>query len=180
MAVIVLLFLFFLCGTIGRKLLGLLAVLADALVHDVGDLDGHRPGIFVPVRSEAGGVAHRAVHVLHAAAADADGVVVVVADAGLVQGGRVRRLEAAQHVQVRQVSKDHVDGLGCQLGELTAGRSEDALCGGMGVAFDGGEYREPLLGHPAAVGAKGCSPRVVAIKVLCHGFIETLILTFSQ
>src|SRR3954449_3703487 len=73
-AVIVLLFLFFLRGTMGRKLLGLLAVLADALVHDIGDLDAHGLGVRVPVGREAGGVADGAVDVLHAAAADADGV----------------------------------------------------------------------------------------------------------
>src|SRR6478609_11113901 len=86
-AVIVLLFLFYLRGTVGRKLLGPLAVLADALVHDVGDLDGHRLGVRVPVGREARGVADGAVHVLHAPAADADGVVVVVAHTRLVQGG---------------------------------------------------------------------------------------------
>src|SRR6476469_5238421 len=75
-AVIVLLFLFFLRGTVGRKLLGQLAVLADALIHDVGDLDGHGLGIRIPVGREAWGVADGAVHVLHSTAADADGVVV--------------------------------------------------------------------------------------------------------
>src|SRR6478672_8664406 len=86
-AVIVLLFLFFLRGTVGRKLLCLLAFLADALVHYVRDLDGHRLGVRVPVRREAGGMADGAVHILHAAAADADGVVVVVPHARLIQGG---------------------------------------------------------------------------------------------
>jgi hypothetical protein len=36
------------------------------------------------------------------------------------------------------------------------------------VAFDGGEYSEPLLGHPAAVGTQGCSPSVLAVKVFRH------------
>src|SRR6478672_702325 len=92
-AVIVLLFLFFLRGTMGRKLLGLLALLADALVHDVGDLDGHRLGVRIPVRREAGRVADGAVHVFHAPATYANGVVVVVAHPRFVERGGVRRLE---------------------------------------------------------------------------------------
>jgi hypothetical protein len=126
MTVIVLLFLDYL-GTFRRKLLGLLAVLADALVHDVGDLDGHGLGVLIPMRCEARSMPDGAFHVLHAAAADADGVVVVVAHAGLVQGGGMRRLKAAEHVQVGQVAQDHVDGLRGELGKLSARCSEDAL-----------------------------------------------------
>jgi hypothetical protein len=48
------------------------------------------------------------------------------------------------------------------------------------MPFDGGEDRQPLFGHPAAVGAKGASPCLLAVKVLRHGSIETLILSFSQ
>jgi hypothetical protein len=92
-----------------------------------GNLDGHGLGILIPVRRQAGCVPDGAFHVFHAAAADADGVVVVVAYAGLIQGGGVRRLEPAQHVQVREVAQDHVNGLRSEFRELGPGGSEDAL-----------------------------------------------------
>jgi hypothetical protein len=50
----------------------------------------------------------------------------------------------------------------------------------VGVAFDGGQHGEPLLGHPAAVSAQGTSPVLVAACVLRHGSIETLIMNISQ
>jgi hypothetical protein len=183
MAVIVLLFLLFLCffrGTIGRKLLGLLAVLADALVHDVCDLDGHRLGVLIPVGREARRVPDGAIHVLHAAAADADGVVVVVAHTGFIQCGGVRGFETPEHVQVREVPEHHVYRLRGQLGELRPGSGKDAFGRGVGVAFDGGQDGKPLLGHPAAVGAQGSSPVLVAVVVFRHGSIEALIMNISQ
>jgi hypothetical protein len=50
----------------------------------------------------------------------------------------------------------------------------------MGVAFDGGKDRQPLLCHPAAMGAQGGSPCLVAVKVLCHDTIEAPIMNISQ
>src|SRR6476469_3655911 len=94
-SVIVLLGLGFLVS-FGGKLLGALTVLADALVQHVRDLDGHRLGVRVPVRGQAGRVAHGAFDVLHPAAADAHGMVVVVPDPRLVQRGGVRGLKTAQ------------------------------------------------------------------------------------
>ena len=118
------------------------------------------------MRGQAGRVADGAIDVLHPAAADADGVVVVVAHPRLVQGGGVRWLEAAQHLQVGQVAQHHVDGLRGQFGKLGAGGGEDAFGGGVRVVLDGGQHRQPLLGHPAAVGAQGRSPCVVVpVKV---------------
>jgi hypothetical protein len=50
----------------------------------------------------------------------------------------------------------------------------------MGMAFDGGQDRQPLFGHPAAVGAQGGSPCFVAVKVFRHDTIEALIMNISQ
>ena len=94
------------------------------------------------------------------------GVVVVVAYARLVQGGGVRGFEPAQHVQVGEVAQDNVDGLGGQFGKLLARRGEDAFCRGMRVMLDGGQHRQPLFGHPAAMGAQGRGPCFVAFRVL--------------
>src|SRR6478609_2291338 len=87
-SVIVLLGLGFLVS-FGGKLLGALAVLADALVQHVRDLDGHRLRIRVPVRGQARRMADGALDVLHPPAADADRVVVVVSHPGLVKRGGV-------------------------------------------------------------------------------------------
>jgi hypothetical protein len=164
----------------GRKFLGLLAVLADALVHDIRDLDGHRLGVFIPVRREAGRVPDGALHILNTAATDADGVVVVVPDPGLVQGGGVRRLKPAQHLQIGQVTEDHIHGLCGEFGEFGARRSQDAFRGGVRVMFDGGQNSHPLFGHPAAMGAQGGSPCFLAAEVFRHEYIEALIMNISQ
>jgi hypothetical protein len=50
----------------------------------------------------------------------------------------------------------------------------------VGVVFDGGEHCQPLLGHPAAVGAQGSSPCFVAAKVFRHASIEPFIMSSSQ
>src|SRR5215217_8823050 len=58
------------------------AVVAEALVEDLCDLNGHAVRAGRPLGSQAGGVSHGAVHVLDPAATGADGVVVVVAHTG--------------------------------------------------------------------------------------------------
>jgi hypothetical protein len=50
----------------------------------------------------------------------------------------------------------------------------------MRVMLDGGQHRQPLLGHPSAVGTQGRGPCFVAFRVIGHESIETLILTRSQ
>jgi hypothetical protein len=48
------------------------------------------------------------------------------------------------------------------------------------VMFDGGQHGQPLFGHPAAVGAQGGSPCILARLVNCHDPIQALIMTKSQ
>ena len=96
------------------------------------------------------------------------------------RAGECGRLEPAEHVQVRQVSEHHVDGLCRQFRKLGAGCGQDAFGRGMRVVFDGGEHSEPLLGHPAAVGTQGGSPCFVAVKVFRHASIKALIMSSSQ
>ena len=108
------------------------------------------------------------------------GVVVVVAHPRLIQRRGMRRLEAAQHLQVRQVTQDHVHGLRGQFRQFLAGGREDAFRRGMRVVFDGGQHCQPLLGHPAAVGTQGRGPCFVAVRVVRHAPIQALIMTRSQ
>jgi hypothetical protein len=125
-------------------------------------------------------VADCALDVLDEAAADAYGVVVVISHPRFIQRRRVRRLKPAQHVQVGQVTEDHIDGLRRQLGQLLAGSGENALGGGMRMMFDGGQHGEALLRHPAAVGTQGGGPCVVSAPGTCHGSIQALIMISSQ
>ena len=117
------------------------------------------------LRRQARRVADGAFDVLHPAAADADGVVVVVAHPRLVQGGGVRGLEAAQHLQVGQVAQDHVDGLRGQLGQILAGGGEDVLGGGMRVVFDGGRARPAAVWSPGGRGHAGRQPMLRWVPV---------------
>jgi hypothetical protein len=47
----------------------------------------------------------------------------------------------------------------------------------MRVVLDGGEYRQPLFGHPAAVGTQGGCPGFLLRRMNCHESIEALILS---
>jgi hypothetical protein len=172
-------FLFLSYGSYGKLLFGL-AVLADALVQDICDLDGHGLGILIPMRGKAWSVAHCAIHVLHLAAADTDSVVVVVTHPGFVEGRGVRRFEAAQHLQVREVAEHYVNGLRRQFRKLFAGSGKNAFCRGMRMVLDCGEHCQPLFGHTPAVGMQGGCPFCLLGCVICHAFIETLILRSSQ
>jgi hypothetical protein len=92
----------------------------------------------------------------------------------------VRRFEAAQHLEVRQVTQDDVNGLGGELREFRASRGQDVFLRGMRVMFDGVQHGQPLYGHPAAEGTQGRSPRLLAAKVFRHDPIESLIMNISQ
>jgi hypothetical protein len=179
MAVIVLLFLFMSYGSCGKLLFGL-AVLADALVQDICDLDGHWLGVFIPVRCQARGVSHGAIHVFHPAAADAHSVVVIVANPGLIKRRGVRGFEAAQHLQVREIAKHYINGLRRQFRKLFAGSSKDAFCRGVRVVLDGGEDCQTLFGHTPAVGMQGCGPFCLLGCVIGHVISKTLIMRSSQ
>jgi hypothetical protein len=180
-AVIVLLFLGWLLIEFGRKLLGALAVLANALVQHVSDLDGHAPStVLAPVGGEARSVANSAIDVFHPSTTDADGMVVVIRHPRFVQRGRVGRFKPTQHVEVGKIPQNHVDGLGRQLRKVIPGGCKDIFGGGVGVAFDGGQHGEALFGHPAPVGTQGLCPCFVVATGIAHGTIETLIMTESQ
>jgi hypothetical protein len=92
----------------------------------------------------------------------------------------MRRLEAAQHLQVRQITQHHVHGLRRQFRQFLAGSRKDVFRRGVRVMLDGGQDRQPLLGYPAPVGTQGRGPCFVAFRVIGHDSIESLILTRSQ
>jgi hypothetical protein len=173
-------FLFLSYGSIYGKLLFGLAVLAYALVQDVCDLDGHWLGVLVPMRGEARSVSHGAIHIFHAAAADADCVVVVVTHPCFVERRGVRGFESTQHLQIREVAEHHVNGLRRQFRKLFAGSGKNAFCRGVRMVLDRGEYCQPLFGHTPAMGMQGGGPFCLLGGVICHAFIETLILRSSQ
>lgn len=104
-------------------------------------------------------MAYGAIDILHPAAADADGVVVIVAHPRLVQCGGVGRLEASQHLQVREVAQHHINRLRCQFGKILARGRQDAFGRGMWIVLNGSEDRQTLFGHAASVGMQGGSPR---------------------
>jgi hypothetical protein len=66
------------------------------------------------------------------------------------------------------------------LRQLLTGGGKDAFGRRVRVVFDGGEDRQPLFGHPAAVGAQGGCPCILAGLVNCHSPIQALIMTKSQ
>ena len=107
---------------------------------------------------QAGCGADRAVHVFDLAAAYAEGVVVVVARAGFVEGGGSRRLKLTQQVDVSQVGKNHVDGLDRNGGDALADCLHDGVGGGVRVFLHCVEYGEALLGDAAAPGAQPGGP----------------------
>lgn len=101
-----------------------------------------------------------AVHVLDATAMGTDGVVVVIFGAGLITGGRSRRIEPPQQLLCGEIMQHGVDRLHGDLWQFLCHSGMDCLSRLMGVGSDGVEDSQTLPGHTEPTTPEGLGPIV--------------------